>query len=138
MTTKSSKVLSVSLYAVVISCLTGYYFTQHNAFLFVYAFLNWIGLISLIISITVLWKVMQDGDSKQIEKVETALREIKEKMKFTYKTVLSYAFTFSSIGLLLYWQAFATATPVIIMVLIGFFLRYLVNGIFEDEQIEST
>ena len=128
----------ISMYFVVLVCLVGYHFTQHNAFLFVYAFINWIGLISLVIWITIIWKVINGADEKEIKYVNDILLQLKQKMKFTHKNIFTYAFTFSCIGLLLYWQAFATATPLILLVIIGFFLRYFVNGIFQDEQIKST
>lgn len=132
-TKSNTRVTTFLVYVTVYACLIGYYFTQHNAFLFVYAFINWVGLFCVICAAAIMWKLINSVDRKQLERFEAALIDIKRAIKFSYKSVISGVFTSFNIGLLLYWQAFATVTPLILLVMICLFLRYLVNSFDEHE-----
>lgn len=132
-TKSNTRVTTFLVYATIYACLAGYYFTEHNAFLFVYAFINWVGLFFVICAAAIMWKLINTADRKQIEKFEAALLDIKRATEFSYKSVISGASAFFNIGLLLYWQAFATVTPLIVLVMICLFLRYLVNSFDEHE-----
>lgn len=65
--------------------------------------------------------------------------EVREKLRFGFKHVFGYAFTFTCIGILLYWEAYKTVLPLILLTAVGFFIRYMIIGIVDDnEQEQST
>lgn len=139
MSTKSTWKTTAFSYAVASACIGGYALTKHSAFLFLYSLVSWFALFAVLLVIWGLWKVFKSGNTKDIDRLYESLVEVREKLRFSVKLVLGYTFTFTCMGILLYWEAYKTVLPLILVTTTGFFIRYMIISIVDNnEQEQST
>lgn len=124
-------------YAIAVLCLGGYALTKHGAFLFLYALVGWFAMIAIVTGAYSFWYTLSKGTAKQIDELMTIVEDMADKMKFSFKLVLGYIFSFASMGLLLYWEAYKTVFPMIVLTIMGFLIRSLVLHVTNEQKQSS-
>lgn len=124
-------------YLLAIFCLGGYALTHHGAFLFLYAMFRWYAMCAVGVGVYFYWKVINTGTSKQVDELLATLDDMADKMKFSFKLVLGYVFSFASMGLLLYWEAYKTVFPMIVLTIMRILIRSLVLRVVNEQKQSS-
>jgi hypothetical protein len=134
------KIKEYSAYLISLACFVGYALTKHDAFLFIYAFICWFALVALVLACAGCWYAFSKARGDEFDKMHLQFVVAAKALKAPSKTMyFSWVVSAIQITLLLYWGAFATATPAILVAGGVILYRYfMINMFCENEQEPSA
>lgn len=119
-----------------IVALMGYAMCSHPAFLFAYAVLCWISLALIAAALFLFPLAVKNLDSKDLLKLNSNMVQVVELYHNKWLTWYSLIYSSVSIFLLMYWQAFATATAAIILFIVTYVFKHFMIGMFGKNEQE--